>query len=205
VIVVVGSPVVPAETLRPARRASGLPVAIALSAHAAGARVEVVGKVGDDTEGDEIAVELEREGVGHAALARDPVSATPREAAVGVAGLPLATADVDLALRYLTDATVIVSVWADAVVAGAIADAARYAGAHLVVVERGGDGPSAEVAGEAATDAEDATTRFRAPAEGDGAIAEVVGRYAAALDRGEEPKKAFRAATDEIGWEPADG
>jgi hypothetical protein len=205
-IVVVGSPVVGPDTLRPGRRAAGLAVGIALAARAAGATVELVGKVGDDPDGDGLAVELEREGVGHAALLRDPSAATPHagRGPESQTGLPASRADVDLALRYLTDANVIVAVrQADASVSEGIEEAAGYAGAHLIVVEqgnanggRGGGSPDAST---------ETVTRLTASAKDEGAFAAVVGGYAAALDRGERPTAAFEGAIDAVGWEPTHG
>jgi hypothetical protein len=47
-------------------------------------------------------------------------------------------------------------------------------------------------------------TVLEAPSNGaDGAFAAMVGRYAAALDRGEDPAAAFGQATDEAGWSTA--
>ena len=200
-IIVVGSPVVGPDTLRPGRRAAGLAVGIALAAREAGARVELVGKVGDDQDGDALAVELERDGVGHAALLRDPASSTPHAGRGSAAGLPPSRPDVELALRYLTEARVIVSVeQTDAAVAQAVSESAAFSGSHLVVV----DGPNAGSA-RAADVSDDDVTRLAAPRHDDGAFAAVVGDYAAALDRGERPNVAFQRAVDDIGWEPADG
>ena len=42
------------------------------------------------------------------------------------------------------------------------------------------------------------------PEEDEGAFAELVGRYAAALDRGEEAAAAWQAALSSGGWETAD-
>jgi hypothetical protein len=200
-IIVVGSPVVGPDTLRPGRRAAGLAVGIAVAAREAGARVELVGKVGDDPDGNAIAVELEREGVGHAALLRDPSSSTPHDDGPGSApGIHPSQADVDLALRYLTDATVIVAVrQTDGSVREAIEQAARYAGAHLIVVDEG------EAAAGEATDPTHTVTRLAAPAEDAGAFAAVVGGYAAALDRGDKPNDAFQHTVERVGWEPAHG
>jgi len=189
-VIVVGSPVLLGESIRPGRRAGGLAVGIALAAAEAGARVELVGKVGDDAAGDMIAVELERAGVGHAALLRDPSAATPSVAKDQA--LPLARQDVELALRYLVDFRVIVA--ADPVsdpVAEAVAEAAHYGGAHLVVI--GGEG--------AAVDG--AVSNLRAPRGDEGPFATFVGRYAAHLDAGRDPGDAFTTAVSDVGWEPA--
>jgi len=190
-VVVIGSPTLTGEPLPAGRRAAGLGAAIALAAARAGARVELVGKVGDDAGGDLIAVELERAGVGHAALLRDPSAATP--GASGDRALRLARQDVELALRYLVDFRVIVA--ADPLpdaVAEAVADAARYAGAHRVLI----DGPDG---------ADEGVTVLQAPRHGAGAFAAFVGRYAALLDAGHDPKRAFTSAVSDVGWEPAHG
>ena len=190
-VIVVGSPVLLEEPILQARRAGGLSVAIALAAAEAGARVELVGKVGDDAAGDTIAVELERAGVGHAALLRDPSAATPGGSRDRP--LPLARQDVELALRYLVDFRVIVAAGPlPGPVGEAIADAARYAGAHRVVID-GTDGADADV------------TVLQAPRHGDGAFAAFVGRYAALLDAGRDPRDAFTNSVSDVGWEPARG
>lgn len=72
-IVVLGRPGLTADGRldRPAGR-------IAMAAAAENGRVELVGSVGDDSDGDAVVVELGRAGVGHAALLRDPAGVTPR-------------------------------------------------------------------------------------------------------------------------------
>jgi hypothetical protein len=187
-VIVLASPLVRGEAIV-GRRAAGLGVDIALAAAAVGARVELVGKVGDDSAGDAVAVELERAGVGHAALLREPAARTPVLGAEGT--LVLGLADVELALRYLPDFRVIVA--ADALpdpVAEAVAEAARYGGAHRVLI-----------GGHAAED--DGVTQLVAPTQGDGAFAAFVGRYATFLDSGQSPADAFEAAARDVGWEPA--
>jgi hypothetical protein len=134
-------------------------------------------------------VELERAGVGHAALLREPAARTPVEGAEPA--LSLGLADVELALRYLPDFRVIVA--ADALpdpVGEIVAEAARYGGAHRVLI------------GGRAT-ADDGVTQLAAPAQGDGAFAAFVGRYATFLDAGQSPADAFAAAARDVGWEPA--
>jgi hypothetical protein len=198
-VIVLASPLVRGEAIssgrQPAviptgRKAAGLGVDIALAAAAAGARVELVGKVGDDRAGDTVAVELGRAGVGHAALLREPAAQTP------IAGsdeaLPLGAADVELALRYLPDFRVIVA--ADVLpdpVAAVVADAARYGGAHRVLI-----------GGETGKDADDVTA-LDPPDDARTAFAEFVGRYAALLDVGAVPAEAFATAARDVGWEPA--
>jgi hypothetical protein len=188
-VIVLASPLVRGEVITVGRHAAGLGVDIALAAAAAGARVELVGKIGDDSAGDAVAVELERAGVGHAALLREPAARTPVEGAEPA--LSLGLADVELALRYLPDFRVIVA--ADALpdpVGEIVAEAARYGGAHRVLI------------GGRATE-DDGVTQLVAPAQGDGAFAAFVGRYATFLDAGQSPADAFASAARDVGWEPA--
>lgn len=192
------SPLVRGESITVGRQAAGLGVDIALAAATAGARVELVGKVGDDQAGDAIAVELERAGVGHAALLREPAAQTP--VAGADAALPLGVADVELALRYLPDFRVIVA--ADVLpdpVAEVVAEAARYGGAHRVLI----GGPVIEDEGVTQLMTPSAANRPRDRAAGMAAFGAFVGRYAAFLDAGQSPAEAFMTAAREVGWEPA--
>ena len=188
-VVVVGCPHLQAGALPAGRRAGGMAVAIARAVVDGGARVELVGKVGDDRAGDDLAVELERASIGHAALLRDPAGATPADDEGP--GLGLSAPDVELALRYLADWRVIVV--ADPLegdVAEAIAGSAAFAGAHQVVIG-GHGGVGIEV------------THLR-PGPGDhAAFAVLVGRYAAYLDQGRAPGDAFAQASAEVGWRAA--
>ncbi len=137
-----------------------------------------------------------------AALVADVEAAAPQSPAEAAAlRLPVSAlepADVSLGLRYLRDYRVVVAAepLADGV-AAAIAEAAAFAGAAIVVVSP---------PGAALPAAYGAATVFEAPWEDpDGAFARLVGRYASALDGGAIPGDAFRAATAEGGWEPAAG
>lgn len=196
-VVVVGSPLLADETLRPGRRAAGLATEVALAAVEAGARVELVGKVGDDPTGDALVVELERAGVGHAALQRDPSLHTAGLRPGGAPGL--GRADLELALRYLPEARVIVQVDPlDSTVADALVEAAAFAGASLILVDSGR--PTGPV-GEALA-ARGLLTRLRPPARDEGPFAEFLGHYAAKLDGGLRAGDAFRAAVADVGWEP---
>jgi sugar/nucleoside kinase (ribokinase family) len=72
VIVVVGIPAWQPGPDDPAQgRAAGLAVEIARAAVAAGARVELVGKVGEDRSADLVMLDLSRAGIGHVAMLRD--------------------------------------------------------------------------------------------------------------------------------------
>ena len=50
---------------------------VALAAAAAGARVEIVARAGDDATGDALMLALSRAGIGHVAVLRDPSHPTP--------------------------------------------------------------------------------------------------------------------------------
>lgn len=182
----------------------GLAAGIALAAAATEVRVELVARIGDDPAGDAVLLALAAAGVGHVATLRDPARATPiapaevdaidldpdvaaevdtPATAVPPDGAPtLDSGDVDLALRYLSDYRVIVVVHpTDAVLPEVIA-AADYAGAHLVVVaEPDATAPEASPAAALLVEASDNAAGF----------GDLLGRYAAAVDRGEAPATAF--------------
>ncbi len=245
-IVVIGNPSYrPPEPGAP-DSANGLAARVAKAAVAAGGGVQLVGKIGDDGAGDAVVLALAREGIGHAAILRDPGRPTPiiasrgdrdglEEAsrngmgsaavAVGVLGtellgeeagadrdiefereelLPadpaerpvLEPADVELALRYLTEfGVVVVADPLSEAAAGVAAEAATYAGAHLV---------SVVAPGAAAPAGLESATVLEAPrVDPDGVFASLVGAYAAGLDAGLSPAEAFRQATDRVGWQAA--
>ena len=198
----------------------GLAPAIASAAAAAGARVELISKAGDDPAGDAVLLALARDGVGHVATLRDPSRLTPvrarpdeptdpaldeaTEAATdgavhgGSADNPdapapadlrpaLDAADISLALRYLTDFGVLVAVHPSTELLAEAVSAAGWAGARLVVVlEPNGDVP-ADVPADALVVAARADDM-----EGVGAR---IGRYAAALARGDDAAAAYRDLT----------
>jgi hypothetical protein len=122
----------------------------------------------------------------------DPAEPVDDEPRVG-----LDAADVDLGLRYLTGYGVIVTAepLSEATLA-IVAEAAAYAGAHLVVITRSGaPGPI--------IDRNVPSTLLEAPADDpDEQFAGLVGRYAAALDTGAAAQDAFRTALGPSGWEP---
>jgi sugar/nucleoside kinase (ribokinase family) len=215
VIVVIGSPLA-REVDGGATTAAGLAPGIAVAAAGAGARVELVGKVGEDPAGEAVLLDLARRGVRHVAVQRDPARPTPTvraatsddeavdvEAPADDATFPataastLDAADLQLALRYLPEYSAIVvadRLHADAL--GVVLDAAAWAGAALVIV------------GEPAVGADlpEGVTVFAAPDDGDpdGAFAAMVGTYAAGIDRGDDPKAAFATATATVGSTAAD-
>jgi hypothetical protein len=189
---------------------TGLASRIALETARRGGRVELVGSVGDDPDGDRAIVELGRGGVGHAAVLRDPAGVTPGGTVTGPQPR-LDAGDVELGLRYLPDCRVVVVAEAlpdDA--AAAAAEGARYHGAALVaVVVRGSTPPRAFADG--ATVLELPTTEDPSPdspaAEDPGqddpgdAFAALVAAYVVALDRGEDAALAFEAAVREARWD----
>ena len=215
VIVVVGSPLV--GLTDSGLRAAGMAAGIARAAAAVGAEVQVVGKVGEDPGGDAVLLDLAAGNVGHVAILRDPSRATPaiapppaddpafddtdgdgatgddRDSVATAVGLSLEPADIELALRYLPDYRVLV-------VADSLAEpslrvalaAASWNGATLVVIVPAGSTLSVA--------ADDATVIEAPPDDPDDAFAGIVGAYAAAIDRGEEPAEAFASASSTLGW-----
>ena len=212
VIVVVGNPLAMRRTTSLEVDAGGPAVAIARSAVAQGSVVQLVGRIGDDPPGDAIVAALARWGIGHVALARVAGIATPvadvsseaadeidpfgddeatgvRESRPAVAlGTELDAGDLDLALRYLASFSVLVVTGGlPAETFQAACDAVGYAGAALVVLREPGAG-----ALDAPTDAR--ILEAPAAADDDASFASLVGRLAAALDRGIAPRAAFDAA-----------
>ncbi len=219
-IVVVGNPAWrAADPGAPAGRACD----IAIEAARRGSHVELVGRAGDDPAGDALLLALTRAGVGHVAMLRDPARATPiavpaaedkrgevdqfpaaddagGDGAATIAPAPgdgptLDAADVSLGLGYLTAFNVLVVVdGVPASIAPVAADAADYAGAHLVLLIAP-DGVEPE-------GVPDAATVLVAPSSAnEGAFAALVGAYAAALDSGAMPRDAFAGAAQDSGWE----
>lgn len=171
---------------------------IALAIAAAGWPVELVGSIGDDAEGDRVAVLLGQAGVGHAALLRDPAGRTP---VVGEARDPLPrldAGDVELGLRYIAEVTVLVLAELLAPDAEAAAlDAAAYHAAPVVAVVPAGGTPGKRLVEQA--------TVLEAPEEDAAGFAEMIARYTAGLASGSAPADAFAAAVRDAGWEPANG
>ena len=178
--------------------AVGLAASIAAAAATDGALVEVIARVGDDPPGDSLLLSLARHHVGHVAVLRDPARSTVvtpattdidvagtavEEDAASVEGPRLEAADANLALRYLPQASVIVAVHlADDVLAEAIDGASWAESALVVVVPPQGGVPGGLPANAVTLEVEDT----------DGSAAGgAIGRYAAALDRGETPRDAY--------------
>ena len=183
---------------------------VALAAAALGARVEVVGRAGDDPTGDAVMLGLARAGIGHVAVLRDPSRPTPVIEAPAATddeadegrpdlvpagiGPALDAADVSLGLQYLTAFGVLVVT--DDVPSAAIPvaiESAGFTGAHLILLTAADADPP---------DVPGATTILAAPdVADDGAFARLVGTYAASLDRGTDPGRAFAEAVAASGWE----
>ena len=187
---------------------------MAVAAVAAGGSVQLVGRVGEDRAGEAVLLDLARRGVGHVAVLRDAGHPTTEMQAVpadevglevdpgpvsDVASTPhaLEAADLELALGYLMEyAVIVVAEPVNPAALRVVTEAAAWSGARLVVV--GAPDDVAELP-------EDATI-FGSPddCDPDGAFAAMIGAYAASLDRGDDAKAAFIAATSAVGSSPAD-
>jgi len=215
-VIVIGSPLQVASDAGP--QGGGFAVAVARAGAAAGAQVEIVGKVGEDPAGDAVLLDLAASGIGHVAVLRDASQPTgvappaqpepapwdePGEAPTSPVEAPgassperptLDAADIGLALRYIPEYGAIVTaepLAPDALEAAAAA--ARWAGAALVVVIGAGEPPPVSLGAE--------VTVLEAQADDpEGTFARVVGEYAARLERGEPPAEAFAAASSGTGW-----
>jgi hypothetical protein len=184
-----------------------------------GAGTQLVGRIGDDPDGDALVLALAEAGVGHVALLRDPSHPTPVEPApVDEPELPdkpeadparaasrrpgetspaLDAGDVDLGLRYLTGFDVLVVVEpSDPGIVAVAAQAAEFADARLVVVVPAGANPAdlglppdATVLG--APDGPDEP-------EPDGAFADALAAFLVALDAGEPLHGALGAARSAV-------
>jgi pfkB family carbohydrate kinase len=147
VIVVIGSPRGRLDGDRIS--AGGLASLVAIAAASLGRAVQLVGRIGDDVAADAVLQDLIRHGVRHAAILRDPARATPVSGVADgwVDGEPdtadpdVDGADVELALRYLTNFAVIVLTepMAESVIP-VVASAIEWSGAALVVVRPAGRG-----------------------------------------------------------------
>jgi hypothetical protein len=191
---------------------AGRSARIALSVAAAGGRVEIVGRAGDDAQGDALLIALARAGVGHAAVLRDPSRPTatltpaPDDDSAGFAldaeepvatvtrGPGLEAADVSLGLSYLTSFGVLVVTDEVPLAARrAAVDAAAFAGAAMVLLLANGEPEPADMPATA--------TVLEAPRDpDDAAFGALVGAYAVALESGESPADAFAVARG-AGWE----
>jgi hypothetical protein len=204
VIVVIGSPRLRGS--EPDADVAGLAASMAVAAAAEGARVELIGKIGDDPAGDAVLLALARRGVGHVAMLRDPARSTtvvpdedepmdpdaPGPAATGTsttadaADRPILDgADAGLALRYLPEIAVIVAVHVRADVLSEAVAAAGWTATSLVVVVPPDQG--------AAEGLPVGSVSLAVADEDESAAGASIGRYAAAIDRGEPPRDAYAA------------
>ncbi|HEU5203040.1 MAG TPA: hypothetical protein VFU17_01955 [Candidatus Limnocylindrales bacterium] len=209
-IVVIGQPALARVDGEPV--AAGSAARMALAAAARGAAVQLVGKVGEDADGEALVLALARGRVGHVAVQRDPAHPTPRaldsddtpDADEGMAprggpssSLTLDAPDVELALRYLTEFRVIVL--ADELDPSAVrvaADATSWGNGTLIAVV----GEGQPVPGDLPSDA----IVLGAPTKDvAGAFDRLVGELAAAIDAGADAQAAFRELVGSAGWEPA--
>ncbi len=229
VIAVIGCPVYRRPEEGRPEAVVGMPALVAEAAAAAGARVELVGRIGDDGPGDAVLLVLARSGVGHTAMLRDP--AHPTRIAVGGPdddGEPL----VPLPGRGAADETGSGAPNTADIVAGPdpapslepgdVELGLRYVREYrVVVVAEEVDELLAREAADAAAFADaplvavvaasggiptafaGATVLAAPDADPDGAFAALVGRYAAALDAGLDPSVAFTEARVAAGWEPS--
>ena len=219
-IVVIGQPVLARVEGNPV--ATGSAARIALTAADRGAAVQLVGKVGDDPDGNALVLALAQGRVGHVAVLRDPAHRTPVQsdadaideeltdadeilAAEGArpggdgADLPaLDAGDVELGLRYLTEfRVVVVADELDETALRVAADAAGWNNGTLVAVVKSGRSEPAGLPSDAIV--------LGAPdANSDGVFDRLVGQLAAAIDAGAEPRAAFREAVAGTGWEAAE-
>jgi len=196
VIVVVGRPALGAAAAAGRDRPAGPVAQIALAVAAAGASVELLGAVGDDDRADALAVALGRAGVGHAALLRLAGATTPRWGDGPATWPRLDAADLDLGLRYLPDCRVLVLAEPLPPAVREVAlEAAAYHGAAIIAIVADDEPPDERLAQVA--------TVLIAPDDAVSPFADLIGRFAAALDRGEAPGAAFRGAVEAVGWEPS--
>jgi len=210
-LVVIGIPV--GRTGRHDGGLYGTPALASVAASRAGARVELVGKAGEDPAGDAAVLALGQQDVGHAALLRAPGHPTPRliDAALDDDSIRpdetdepappafepadradwpvLEPEDVQLALRYVQDvrAIIVAEPMPDAVVRTVIEGAAYLAAPVVVVVADARTTPAADI------------VLVSPPADPDGAFAEVLGQLGAALDRGISPEEAFAELRTRLG------
>ena len=219
-IVVIGQPVLTRIEGNPV--ATGSAARIALAAAARGAAVQLIGKVGEDPDGEALVLALAQGHIGHVAMLRDPANRTPAVVADTASGpervtdedvpvaaedgrlLPAApggrpaldAGDVELGLRYLTEfRVVVVADELDEAALRVAADAAGWNNGTLIVLIPDGN---AEPVGLPP----DAIALVVPAIDEDGVFDALVGQLAAAIDAGADPGAAFREAVASAGWEP---
>ena len=227
-IVVIGSPAFDTSGDAGEPPVSGMAAAVAFAAAAAGAEAQLVGRVGNDADGDAVLLGLASRGVRHTAMIRDAGRPTRRaSAAVADEGEPLVPV-AGLAARTnggpamsgedagAVDASPPTLDAGDLILAlGYLVDPRV-----LVVAETLGDDAAAAVADagafadaaivaivpadRAVPAAFETATVLVAPAHDEGgAFARLVGRFAAGIDGGASPGDAFAGARAADGWEAA--
>jgi hypothetical protein len=159
--------------------------AVARRAAADGGSVQVVGVLPEGPVADRLLLELAAEGIGHAAVLREPT----RE---------LEAADLDLALRYLPEVRVVIVVEMPAPIVATAAERTQWSGATLIVLDRAaGDGEAP------APELPDGVIVLGAPAsDPDATFAGFVGAFAARLDAGATAADAWAATTRELAVDP---
>ena len=175
---------------------AGPAVEVARRAAAAGATVELVATAPVGRVGDAAVARLAGARIGHAAVLRSPATG-------------LEPADLDLALRYLPDVTVVVLADPSPGLRGPAEEAAAWSGAALVVIAEpapsdagSGEAGSAEAGASSDRHAEAAAFVLERPArDPDGAFLGVVAELAARLDRGESGVVAWSGTTDRLALE----
>jgi hypothetical protein len=218
VIVVIGRPAIVPTGDGDGGSPGGLAVRVATAIADAGEPVELVGSIGDDADGDRIAVALGQAGVGHAALLRDPAARTPhRDPAARTPHhsaadrsedtsepLPRLDADdVSLGLRYLPGCRVLVIADAlDARARAAAIDGAAYHGASVIAVVASAEEVNDGFAGAIVLIAPDPTDDDAAPPA---AFEAFVAGCAVRIARGTPPEVALAEAATARSWEPSDG
>lgn len=227
-IIVVGSPeFVPANGDERAD-VGGLAARVAASAAGGGAKVELVGKVGDDAPGDEIVVTLSRLGVGHAALLRVPGWVTPTAPRLPDENGPLPAEErvgegtparegarespeprsqsASTAGLQLEPADVELALrYLDGFDVLVVAEPLRE-DALATVLDAVGYASARLVVivphgGTSPELPSDAIALGAPPEDPDGVFAETVGRLAVALDRGRTANEAIQSAAEAAGWQ----
>lgn len=203
--------------------ATGTAATVGRVAAAAGATVQLVGKVGEGAAGDGLMLSLADMNIGHVAVLRDAARTTPLgpsesdddigltqaldqpaewSAAAARSDDPdpdpapeptLDSDDLQLALRYLPDYRVVVVTDPLDAVSLATVAAAARWAEAQLIVLIASGSDGAGLP-------EDATVLEAPPIDPDGAFATMVGAYAAALDRGASPADAFATASAGSGW-----
>jgi hypothetical protein len=227
VIVVIGTPAyMPGRDGAPGTP-TGIASAIACAAAAAGARVEMAARVGDDPAGDALLLALGRARVGHSAMLRDPSRPTAVIEAPAPDGAPLVPLDDgDGAASLADDLPDEPSTEAAGVDPAASLDAGDLdlalgylLDARVVVVAQPLNEAAAAAAARRAAFADavlvavvgpddpvpaalDRAIVFERDEGGGDAFATLVGRFAASLDAGTEPAAAFGEARSTLGWSP---